>query len=416
MNRKVLVSICLVVIVIIIAYFSIRKPVADSLNQKGLSNYQENEYAIAEKYFKKSLLWKRNSSISIINLIKAQLAQEKIAEAREVLAKLIKLSPANAETYALEGQILVMENKFIDAIDILSLAIEKDGLLSYAYYYRGIARANLNDLDNAADDYLRARELDEGNIDILKEGAIVFSRLEDFETAIDNYNKLIELDPSNTDAFLKRGNFKMKIMDFEGAIPDFSSAIALDNKLAEAYFNRGKSYANTKAFEKAITDFNAASDLKYKVAGANYNSGLASLQLSQPENAKIYLNKCIKFDSESKHSANAYHLLGVMEMMQNRNDRALIYFNRSLEFDPENIDAYYNRGIAYGLLHMPQEALKDLNKCKQLGKNTADLYFALGVQKIGMNNFEEGCSDLKKASEMGYEQVSEMLTQYCKDY
>jgi len=415
MNRKVLVSICLIVVILIIAYFSIRKPVSDSLNQKGLSSYQEDEYVMAEKYFKKSLLWKRNSSISFINLIKSQLAQDKITEAREVLVQLIKSSPENAETYALEGQILVMEAKFIDAVDILSLAIEKNELLSYTYYYRGIARANLNDLDGAADDYLRARELDKENVDILKEGAIVLSKLEDFEAAIENYNKLLELDPSNTDAFLNRGNFKMKILDFEGSITDFSSAISLDDQLAEAYYNRGKSYGNTKVFEKAIADFNMASELNYKVSNAYYNSGLASLQLNQPDEAKKYLNNCIKSDSESEHSANAYHLLGVMEMMQNRNDKALSYFNRSLEFNPENIDAYYNRGIAYGLLLKPQEALNDLNKCLQLGKKTADLYFALGVQKIGMNNFDDGCNDMKTASEMGYEQAAEMLNQYCKD-
>ena len=414
MNRKVLLSIGLVV-VLIVAYFSIRKPMADSLNQKGLGSYQENEYIMAEKYFKKSLLWKRNSTISLINLIKSQLAQDKITEAREILVKLIKSSPDNAQTYAVEGQILVMENKFIDAIDILSLAIEKDTLLSYAYYYRGIARANINDLDGAADDYLKARELDKENVEILKEGAIVLSKLEDFEAAIENYNKLIELDPSNTDAFLNRGNFKMKILDYKGAIDDFSSAISLDDQLAEAYFNRGKSYGNTKVFEKAIDDFSKASELNYKVSSANYNSGLASLQLNQPDKAKKYLNNCIKSDSESKHSANAYHLLGVMEMMQNRNEKALSYFNRSLELDPENIDAYYNRGIAYGLLLKPQEALNDLNKCLHLGKKTADLYFALGVQKIGMNNFDDGCRDLKTASEMGYEQASEMIIQYCKD-
>lgn len=415
MNKKILISVCLLIALLLITYFSIRNPVSNSLNQKGLDNYNNSEYQSAEKYFKKSLIWKSNSSVTVINLIKSQLAQDKLEKALISLNKLSELSPDHPELFALEGQLLAMEDDFEEAIVILDIAIEKDSLLSYAYYYRGIAKANINDLDGAAADYLKARELDKENIDILKEGAIILSKLEDFDAAIENYDKLLELDPSNTQAFLSRATFKMKILDFNGAIVDFSSAIALDDQLAEAYFGRGKSYANNEDYEKAITDFDKSIQLNYKTASANYNSGLACLKLNQPQKAKKYLNNCIKTDTESEHTASAYHLLGIMELMQNNNKEAINHFNSSLKIDPDNTDTYFNRGIAYGMIKKPQEALNDLNKCIQLGMKTSDVYFAMGVQKIGMNNYADGCRNLKTASEMGNQQAVDMLKLYCKE-
>ncbi len=416
MNKKPVVSVVIILAVFVVILFAIKSPISRSINEKGLNSYHANEYQLAEKYFRKALLWKRTSSVAMINLIKSQLAQEKTTDARKVLEKLKKIIPPQAETFGLEGQLLVMEDQFEASISFLNQAIERDSLLSYAYYYRGIARANLNDLDGAAGDYLTAQKLDQANIDALKKGAIVLSKLENFEAAIESYNKLLELDPSNTDAFLNRGSFKMKIFDYPGAIDDFTSAISLDDKQAEAYFNRGKSYANAEAYEKAITDFNKAAQLNYNIAGSNYNSGLASLRLNQPQEAKKYLSKALKSDTESKHSGNAYHLLGVMEMMQNKNGDAIDYFDKAIEIDPTYADAFYNRGIAYGLLQKPQKALNDLNKCLELGKNSSDVYFAMGVQKINLNDFASGCKDLRTAADMGNKQASDMSKRYCKQH
>ncbi|MGD2034053.1 MAG: tetratricopeptide repeat protein [Bacteroidales bacterium] len=416
MIKKIILPVFLLLVTLLIAFLAVRKPIAEKYNRKGMENYQKSEYRLAEKYFRRALQWKGNSPVMHVNLIKTLLAEDKTGEAETQLKKLADISPENNELIALRGQLMVLEDRFAEAVEQLTLAIKKDSLLSYAYYYRGIARANLNDLDGAAEDYLKARDLDKENINVLKEGAMILSKLEDYDAAIENYNKLLELDPSNTEAFLNRGNFKMKILDFEGAIKDYSDALTLDDKLAEAYFNRGKSYANTEAYESAIGDFERTTKLKFKIAGANFNSGLASLKLNRPGEAKKYLNNCIKYDTGLTHTAEAYYLLGVMEMMQNKNEKALAYYNKSLEYDRDRADTYYNRGIAHGLLNKPREAIDDLNKCLRLGMNSADVYFALGVQKISMNNFADGCGDLKTAAEMGHRQASDMRLQYCKNH
>jgi tetratricopeptide (TPR) repeat protein len=381
---------------------------------KGLVNYKKRDYPNAEGNFKRSVFWKHKYIEAIINLAKTQLAQNKITETKETIERLCEIAPNNAETYALHGQLLIKAKDFISAIEQLNKAIASDSLLSYAFYYRGIARANMNDLTGAASDYTKAQQLDISNVEALIKGAIVFSRLENYEAAIENYNKILKLDPSNAAIFLQRGNFKMKIGDYKNAIRDFNMAISLVPDPAEAYYNRGRSFAQIEEYDSAIGDFEKAAELNYKMASANYNIGLAFLKLNQPGKAKKYLENSIKNTDNTENSGNAYHLLGIMEMMLNKYKNAINYFNLATEHDTTLIEVYYNRAIAYGFDKNYKNALSDLNRCISMGKQSAEVYFARGVQKINLNDFAGGCEDLTTAANMNYSQAQVMKKTYCK--
>jgi tetratricopeptide (TPR) repeat protein len=415
MNKRILIP-GAIIVALLMAFFLINKPIAERYNEKGVQSYISQDFPQAEQYFKKALFWKSRSPEILINMIKVELAQDKIEKTSVYIKKLSKHHPDLPDTYGLKGQVLVVQKKYDQAIPLLTLAIENDSSLAYAYYYRGISRANLNDLEGAAEDYLKAQQLDKGNIEALEERAVILTKMKDFDALIENYNAIIALDPSNTNAFLERGNFKLKITDYENAIADYSHAIKLDDKLGEAYFNRGKSYAFLERFENAQIDFDKAAQLNYKKPGAYYNAGLASLKLGNTSQANTYLNKVLQLKETEEYKVNALYLLGVLEMMKGNNKKAIDYFTRSIDLDSEYADAYYNRGIAYGLSEKHIEALSDLERCVKIGKRTADIYFAMGVQRIALNNFPAGCSDLKTAVEMGSDKAAEMRKQYCKQY
>lgn len=414
--KRVLIIALPVLLALVAIIWLARTPLARSNNEKGLEYYSQADYNQAEKYFTKALKWKKDYSEGLINLVKCQLEMQKLTGARNTLEKLIGISPDNAETLALRGQLFVMSQQYEEALLVLDKAIATDSLLAYSYFYRGIAHANLNRLEDAAADYLKARELDKTNTEILHKGAIVLSKLENFEAAITNYNQLLELDPDNTEALFNRGNFKMQIGDFPGAISDFSNTIELDKQQAEAYFNRGKSYTALEKYEEAIADFKRSAALKFKTSGALFNSGLASLKLNKFREAKDLLLQCIASDHQNEQSPKAYHMLGVLEMMQNNNEASIGYFNQSIALDSTFSDVYYNRGISFGIMKEYEKALKDLNKSIDLGNKSPDVYFARGVNKISLSEYAEGCEDLAKAEKMGHQQAASMRSQYCKNY
>jgi len=403
-------------VLLILILCILKNPIARKSNEKGLQYYSKSEFDKAEKYFLKAVFWKRKYQEGLINLVKCRLEQQQLERSGQTLNKLAKLSPDQAETLGLQGQLLVLLKDFQGALEKLNESIAKDSILAYTYFYRGIANANLGLLEAASADYLKAQILEKTNKKALEKRAIVLSRLNNFEAAITNYDKLIELDPSNTMAFFQRGNFKMQIGDYPGAIEDFTQTIALDNTIPEAYYNRGKSYASLEKFSEAISDFNRSAEFHFKTAGSFYNSGLASLKINNLKKAKEYLLQCITFDKMSEHTSKAYHLLGVLEMMQSNNAASIGYFNRSIKLDSTFSDAFYNRGIAFGMMKEYQKAIHDLNKCIELGNTSPDVYFARGVNKISLSNYSAGCVDLAKAEELGHLQAIAMRKQYCKQF
>jgi len=414
--RKIIVLFLIVILVLAGIFFIVKNPVSGKMNVKGIEYFKEGNFEKAEKAFLRSYNLNKKNIEPLINLIKCYIEQEKYAVAETWLAKLMIIAPEHAETYGLQGLTGTVKQDYLKALEHLNLAIAADSTLAYLYFYRGIVNANLGNLEEAANDYLKARSFDENNLKALEERAVILNKLNDFEGSIGNYNMMLELDPSNKDAFFNRGTFKMKIGDFEGAIADFDNTIKLDDQFAEAYFNKGKSHANLGQFDLATECFRKSASFGFKETGALYNAGLASFKDNNLNEAKSYLLKSINKKEESEYLNNAYNILGVIEMMNGNQTASLSYFDKSISIDSTDADVFYNRGIAYGMLKEYAKALRDLNKCVALGRETPDVYFALGVNKISLSNFSAGCKDLKKAALEGYEQARTMNAQYCKDY
>jgi len=411
--KKIVLFIGLILLLIVGLYFS-GKIVFHRTFKKAMVAYKAQNMTDAEKYLKISLFCKRKNSEALIYLAKIQFSFGKTKEAESTIKKLSEIIPEDAEYFALKGQLAVSKKDYKSALEELNKAISKDSLLSFGYYFRGIAKANLNDLKGAASDYTKAQELDNTNLEALKNSTNLYIKLENYVAIIDNYNKLLKINPLNSEAYLQRGNFKMAIGEFKNAIQDYSKAIDLSPTLAEAYFNRGKSYAQNENYLEAINDFEKSYSMNYKSSSSLYYSGFSWLKLQQPKKAKKCLEDCIHIDINNDITGNAMHLLGIIESMQNNYKASIKLFSEALAKDSTIIDVYFNRAIAYEYLKDYKNALRDLDKCIEKGKKTADVYFARGVQKINLNDKPGGCSDFTIASNSGFAQALEYKKIYCK--
>ena len=100
--------------------------------------------------------------------------------------------------------------------------------------------------------------------------------------------------------------------------------------------------------------------------------------------------------------------------MQNNNPSSIPYFTQAISCDSLYTEAYFNRGIANGMLEHYADAIADMNRCLALGKKTSEVYFALGVYKISQTHYTEGCEALSIAAQMGDQKALAMQKQYCR--
>ncbi len=225
----------------IIAIFLLSFSSCKDFKKEAIKSFNEGDYETAEVYFKKVLVGKSNDFYSLYNLARALEEQKKFDESMDNYSRLLKLDNKHMEGYLgrarvsfqmgfygpaaedsrivlrnipdcfeaimLRGRAYLKEEKFFRAIYDLSDAIDLRPDHTSAYYYRGLARAQLGDL----------------------------------RAAIIDFNIVIENQPHEK-AYFNRGLCFQAIDAYSRAISDYKAALSINENMPTADLNLGLCY------------------------------------------------------------------------------------------------------------------------------------------------------------------------------
>ena len=160
-------------------------------------------------------------------------------------------------------------------------ALKYNNNSSEAYYFRGLAKTELED-STAIYDLDSAIKLkpDLGSAYNLR--AEIKMEHNNFAGAIRDFDKALSIDNGDIAAYKMRGDTKFKINDFTGAIQDYNSAIALYPNGIMLYINRSYIERKVKDYPNAISDLLKALELdklKNTVGQEIINATLISYQV-----------------------------------------------------------------------------------------------------------------------------------------
>lgn len=206
---------------------------------------------------------------------------------------------------------LVRQGKKLDdpkqQIECFTNAIALDNENLDAYFYRGIARANLED----------------------HWGAML-----DFSNVI--FNK------PDADSFFNRGNSKFAIGDFKGAQYDYSMAIKHDRGFFQAYYNLGMTQLHLEKYAEALKSFNFL--MRHFPNDPEINTQIAEtlMALKHYKFALLFYNKSINLNK----STDTYYNRGMAYMDMKKYKKAMEDFNMALSLDKKNDAAHFYLGIS----------------------------------------------------------------------
>ena len=153
-------------------------------------------------------------------------------------------APQSVQDYVELGESLAEQQKYLEAIDHFSTAIEMDSQNAEAFFLRGRAHY----------DYAVKMSIDETGyapevVPFLSDEVTVQLRL-----AVDDYTSAVGLDPQYAKAYNNRGNARATLGDLEGGVEDFDTALDLDGSLTLTYYNRGLIHYRLGNYQEAIAD------------------------------------------------------------------------------------------------------------------------------------------------------------------
>jgi tetratricopeptide (TPR) repeat protein len=124
------------------------------------------------------------------------------------------------------------------------------------FYKEGQKDYKFQRYKEAIENYTKAIELDSAFMSAYIQRAFCKGMIQDFAGEIDDYTMALKIDPKHKFSYISRGSAKNKTKDYQSAIEDFNKALELDPTDQEAYNNRGFSKKGLNDMEGACDDWN----------------------------------------------------------------------------------------------------------------------------------------------------------------
>ena len=268
----------------------------------------------------------------------------------------------NKEYYFWMGRSLMMHNDYQEAIRTLNILLRVDDDAYEAYFLRGIAKYNLDDLLGAEADFTTAIDKNPVFTNAYTYRAITRSRLGNYDDALGDFREAIELRPDRPNPYYSRGVTRLLNQQFEEAIEDFDTFIRYEKKVSEAYLNRGVCYLYLKDTTRAYENFNTA----------------------------IRTNR---------ENPDGYNRRGTLYMTQRRYDEAEADFDRAVQCNSTYVLSYFNRALVYSDTDRPMRALADFDRVLQLDSTSAITYFNRAIVRAQIGDYHRSLEDFDRLAD-----------------
>lgn len=267
----------------------------------------------------------------------------------------------NKDYFVYMGRQLMMEDNYRDAIRTLNVLLRFDKDAYDAYFLRGIAKYNLDDLLGADADFTVA----------------------------------ISKNPVYTNAYTYRAITRSRLGNYDDALNDFHEAISLRPDLPGPYYSRGVTRLLNKQYKEAIEDFNMFVRHEKKVADVYINRGVCYLGLKDTLRAYEEFETAIRTNREDP---NGYNRRGVLYMQQNRFKEAETDFDTAIKNDSNYLLSYFNRALVYSNTNRPLQALSDFDKVVKLDSTSSLAYFNRAIVRTQIGDYNRALEDYNRVA------------------
>ena len=256
--------------------------------------------------------------------------------------QVIKSKPWLAEPYFYRAVAKINLDDYKGAEEDCTLCLERNPFLVQAYYARGIARQSQEKFDEAIEDYRKGLEFKAEDRQMLVNMAVANIQKKDFKEAEKVFDELMAAHPKYSMNYLKRGAMYTEKGDTVKALADYDKAISMDPYYAPAYGNRAILHYQMNNMKDALADLNEAIRLNTRESGYYINRGLVRYQLKDLRGAMADYDQVVSMDS---HNLIARFNRGLLRAQIGDNNRAIEDFDVVIEIEPDNYMAYYNRAL-----------------------------------------------------------------------
>ena len=221
-------------------------------------------------------------------------------EAIKVALAAVDKDPLSAEAHAALAEVYADRNNWTRALEEAEQAVKLDPDNAFVQRNMGYVLSMQGRYDDALDTYAKAAELAPKLGYIYISAGNIYMALNQYEDAIAQFEKAVQANPDTPVGYDLLGHASALNGDPDRAISTLRKAIELDPEYALAYAHLGRVYYTLLNWESAIENFNKAFAMGLKNEEYFYELGLAYSYLEDCANARIWLEKALEENPDSR--------------------------------------------------------------------------------------------------------------------
>lgn len=309
--------------------------------------------------------------------------------------QVIAAKPYLAQPYFYRAVAKFNLDDFAGAEKDASLAIERNPFITDAYEIRGVARQNLGKDSLAISDYDHALRLLPENKGILYNLALALDATKQYERADSSYAALLKSHPNFDGAYLGRARMNLARKDTLSAISDIDKALSINKNAVNGYLLRADIAINrNKDYKQALADMDEAIKLQPKVPGYFINRAFLRYRLDDYFGAMSDYDYALQLDPTN---FVAVYNRALLRMEVHDYNKAVDDLSQIISMRPSDVRSLYNRAMLYRELGDLKNALADIDGVIGAIPNFALAYYLRYDIKTHMGNSKGAQADLDKS-------------------
>lgn len=218
---------------------------------------------------------------------------QQFEQAKEVLARVVKAEPKNAEALKLQGDTLYLLGEAIDAEKSLLAAIALEPANADYHYAVGRIYYQQSRYDESIERLRKVIEIDPKSYRAYDNLGLAYEGLNDLPKAIENYERAMELsanaDPPYDWVYGNMSNLLHKAGDYKKAFQFGAEAAHRNSNSARNFFLTGRALAKLEKWELAAKWLGQSVKLDPKYSEARYQFAQVLRKMGRTEEADIQL-------------------------------------------------------------------------------------------------------------------------------
>jgi len=299
-----------------------------------IHHYLNNgKISLAKKAIKISLKQHPDSIELKLLDVEVMVFENNFEAAEQLLDKLQLLDNSNEEIYIQRANIFSKKDNHQGAIQLLNKALELSDNTFDIHSLLGMEYLFMDDFKKARENFMKCVSFDEQDYSSLYNVIYCFEFLEDYEGAILYLNDYLDRNPYCEVAWHQLGKQYYAEKMYKEALTAFDFAIISDDNFIGAYFEKGKVLEKLGKYKEAIENYETTIKIEDPTSHAFLRIGKCYEKLEDYDMAKYYYYQTVHEDPLLDKG-----WLAITRFYMNRKnyDKALYYINKALNIDGES--------------------------------------------------------------------------------